>query len=140
LAADISNIAEASAILQQKGVELCVQLQPSSADIAVPPPYVLTQLAPVIQRVKCSKLKTARCPSENSQTAYGFSASHISALSNARTSLQELCISDINVGTLNDIMSDSSMAAIATFSNQTRLDLICYGCPALDMLGQLSHL
>ena len=104
------------------------------------PAYVLTQLAPVIQRVKFSKLKTARCPSENSQMAYCFSASHISALSNARTSLQELCISNINVGTLYDIMSDASMAAIATFSNLTRLDLICYGCPALDMLGQLSHL
>ena len=31
------------------------------------------------------------------------------------------------------------MAAIATFSNLTRLDLICYGCPSLDTLGQLSH-
>ena len=140
LAADISNIAEASAVLQQKGMELCVQLQLSSAEIAVPPTYVLTQLAPVIQRVKFFKLKTARCPSENSQMASCFSASHISALSNARTSLQELCISDLNVGTLNDIMSDASMAAIATFSNLTRLDLICYGYPALDTLGQLSHL
>ena len=140
LAADIRNIAEASPILQQKGVELCVQLQPSSAEFAVPPPDVLTQLARVIQRIKCYKLKTARCPSEDFHRAYCFSASHISALSDARTSLQELCMSDHDVGTLNDIISDASMASIGTFSSLTRLDLVCYGCPALDSLGQLSHL
>ena len=97
-------------------------------------------MAPVIQRIKCSKLKTARCSSVDSRRAYCFSATHIWALSNARTSLQELCISDYNVGNLTDIMSDASMAAIATFSCLTRLDLICYGCPALDTLGQLSRL
>ncbi len=37
-------------------------------------------------------------------------------------------------------MSDASMASIATFSCLTRLDLVCYGGPALQTLGQLSHL
>ncbi|KAL0021034.1 hypothetical protein WJX77_010369 [Trebouxia sp. C0004] len=51
----------------------------------------------------------------------------------------ELCISDYNAENLDDIMSDSSMASIAAFSCLTRLDLVCYGCPALQTLGQLSH-
>ena len=140
LAGDIRKIVEASAILRQKGVELCVQLKPSSADHALPPPDALAQLAPVIQRVKCSKLKTARRQTEGSHRAYGFSATHISALSNASTSLQELCISDYNVGYWGDIMSDASMASIATFSCLTRLDLVCNGSPTLQNLGQLSHL
>ena len=137
LAGDIRKIAEASTILRQKGVELCVQLKPSAAENALPPPEVLAQLAPVIQRVKCSKLKTAWHPNEGSLS---FSATHISALSNASTSLQELCISDYNVEKLGDIMSDASMASIATFSCLTRLDLVCYGGPALQSLGELSHL
>ena len=133
-------MAEASAILQQKGVKLCVQLQPSAAENSLPPPDVLGQLAPVIQRVKCSKLDSARHSTESSGTAYCFSATHISALSNASTSLQELCISDYNVDNLDDTMSDASMASIATFSCLTRLDLVCYGGPALQSLGELSQL
>ena len=140
LAADVRDMAEASAILQQKGVKLCVQLQPSAAENCLPPPDVLAQLAPVIQRVKCSKLETARRSIEDSGTAKCFSASHISALSNASTSLQELCISDYNVDNLDDMMSDASMASIATFSCLTRLDLVCYGGPALQSLGELSQL
>jgi len=140
LAADVRDIAEASAILQQKGVELCVQLQPSAAENCLPPPDVLAQLAPVIQRVKCSKLETARRSIEDSGTAKCFSASHISALSNASTSLQELCISDYNVENLDDMMSDDSMALFATFSCLTRLALVCRGSPALQTLGELSHL
>ena len=140
LAADIWKIAEASAILRQKGVELCVQLKPPSAEHALPPPYLLAQLVLVIQRVKCSKLKTARRQIEHYHRAHKFSAAHISALSNVGTSLQELCISDYNLGYFGDIMSDASMATIATFSCLTRLDLICYGSPALQTLGQLSHL
>ncbi|DBB03297.1 TPA: hypothetical protein ACH3X3_010685 [Trebouxia sp. C0006] len=69
LAADVRKIAEASDILQQKGVELCVQLKPSSAENALPPPDVLAQLAPVIQHVKCCKLKTAKHPTEDSHRA-----------------------------------------------------------------------
>ncbi len=38
LAADVRKTAEASDILQQKGVKLCVQLKPSSAENALPPP------------------------------------------------------------------------------------------------------
>ena len=139
LASDIWQIAEASAILQRKGVKLCVQLKPSSEN-ALPPPYVLARLAPVIQRVKCSKLKTARRQTRGYHRAAAFSATHISALSNVSTSLQELCISDFYFSTWGDIMSDASMASIATFSCLTRLDLICYGSPALQTLGQLSHL
>jgi len=135
LAADIRNIAEASAILRQKGVELYVQLKRSPARDALPPPDVLAQMAPVIQRVKCSKLKTAWLPTEDPWRAPCFSAAHIFALSNASTSLQELCISDYNVGYQGDIMSDASMASIATFSCLTRLDLVCYGSPALQTLG-----
>ena len=140
LAADVRDMAEASAILQQKGVKLCVQLQPSAAENSLPPPDVLAQLAPVIQRVKCSKLDSARHSTESSGTAYCFSATHISALSNASTSLQELCISDYNVDNLDDMMSDASMASIGTFSCLTRLDLVCYGGPALQSLGKLSQL
>jgi len=140
LAADIWKIAEASAILQQKGVELCVQLKPSSAESALPPPYVLAQMAPVLQRVKCSKLKTARRQIEDYHRAHDFSAAHISALPNAGISLQELCISDYNFGYWDDIMPDAFMASLATFSCLTRLDLICYGSPALQTLGQLSRL
>ena len=70
---------------------------------------VLAQLAPVIQHVKCGKLKTARLPTEDSHRAYCFSATHISALSNANTSLQELCVSDNYVQNLDDIMSDASI-------------------------------
>ncbi len=158
LAADIRSIAEASAILQQKGVELIVQLKPSAADNALPPEDDLERLAPVIQRVKCCKLRTVRHPTEGSSEgstqgstegstegfteAYGFSAAHISALSDATTSLQELCVSDCNVDPeyWGDIMSDASMATIATFSCLTRLDLICCGSPALQALGQLSQL
>ena len=110
LAADIRSIAEASVILPQKGVELCIQLKPSSADHALPPPQVLAQMAPVIQRVKCSKLKTAWCLSEAFKRKPCFSAAHILALSNASNSLQELCISDYNIKSRDDIMSDASMA------------------------------
>jgi len=138
LAADVRIIAKASAILQQKGLELCVQLEPPSADHALPPPNVLAQLAPVIQRIKYSKLKT-HSPGDAGR-AHCFSAAHISALSNATTSLQELCISDYRLENWNDIMSDASMTSIATFSCLTRLDLICSGDPALQTLGQLSHL
>jgi len=140
LAADIRSIAEASVRLQQKGVELCIQLKPSSADHSLPPPQVLAQMAPVIQRVKCSKLKTAWCLSEAFKRKPCFSAAHILALSNAGTSLQELCISDYSVRDRDDIMSNASMASIATFSCLTRLDLVCCGSPALQALGQLSHL
>ncbi len=140
LAADIRNIAEASAMLQQKGVELCVQLTPSLFEDDLPPPDVLAQLAPVIQRINCSKLKTARRLSEAFKKKPCFSAAHILALSNAGTSLQELCISDHNVDNRDDIMSDASMASIATFSCLTRLDPVCCGSPALQALGQLSHL
>ena len=140
LAADVRKIAEASDILQHKGVELCVQLKLSSAENALPPPNVLAQLAPVIQHVKCCKLKTARHLTEDSHRAYCFSATHISALSNANTSLQELCVSDYHAKNSDDIMSDASLASIATFSCLTRLDLVCYGGPALQILGQLSHL
>ena len=140
LAADIRKIAEASAILQEKGVELIVQLKPSAADQALPPPDVLARLAPMIQHVKCSKLKTAWRQTEDFLRAACFSAAHILALSNATTSLQELCISDYNVENWDDHMSDASMASIATFSCLTRLDLVCYGSPALQTLGQLSHL
>ncbi len=140
LAADIRKIAEASAILQEKGVQLIIQLKPSAADQALPPPDVLAQLAPVIQHVKCSKLKTAWRQTEDFLRVACFSAAHILALSNATTSLQELCISDCSVENRDDIMSDASMASIATFSCLTRLDLVCYGSPALQTLGQLSHL
>ena len=99
----------------------------------MPPPYVLAQPAPVLQRVKCCKLENAWRPTD-------FSATHISAVSNANTSLQELCVSDYNVGNRDDIMSDASMVTIATFSCLTRLDLACCGGPALQILGQLSHL
>jgi len=129
----------ASAILQQKGVELCVQLKPSPAESALPPPDVLAQMAPVIQHVKCSKLKNALRLSRSEKIPC-FSSAHILALSNATTSLQELCISDHDVENRDDIMSDASMATIATFSCLTRLDLVCYGSPALQTLGQLSHL
>ena len=148
LAAHIRSIAKASAILQQKGVELGVQLKPSADDNALPTPYVLEQLASVIQRVKCCKLRTAKHPTKGSdrapcvgwdERAYGFSAVHISALSDATTSLQELCVSDDNVDPeyWGDIMSDA-MASIA--SCLTRLDLVCCGSPALQALGQLSQL
>ncbi len=110
LAADIRSIAEASVILPQKGVELCIQLKPSSADHALPPPHVPAQMAPVIQRVKCSKLKTAWRPSAAFKKVPCVSAAHILALSNASNSLQELCISDYNIKSRDDIMSDASMA------------------------------
>ncbi len=112
-------------------MELRVQLKPSAAENALPPPEVLAQLAPVIQRVKCFKLKTAWLPTGGSLS---FSATHLSALSNASTSLQELCISDYNVENLDDLMSDASMATIATFSCLTRLDLVCYGGPSSTQL------
>ncbi len=75
------------------------------------------------------------------ERAYGFSAVHISALSDATTSLQELCVSDDNVDPeyWGDFMSDA-MASIATFSCLTTLDLVCCGSPALQALGQLSQL
>ncbi len=140
LAADIRNIAEASAILQEKGVELIVQLKPSAAENGLPPPDVLAQLAPMIQHVKCSKLRTAQRQTEDFLRGAGFSAAHILALSNATTSLQQLCVSDFSVENWDDHMSDASMASIATFSCLTRLDLVCHGSPALQTLGQLSHL
>ena len=139
MAADIRSITGASAILQQKGVELCVQLKPSPAESALPPPDVLAQMAPVIQHVKCSKLKNALRLSRSEKIPC-FSSAHILALSNATTSLQELCISDHDVENRDDIMSNASMASIATFSCLTRLDLVCCGSPALQALGQLSHL
>ena len=140
LAADIRNIAEASAILQQKGVELYIQLKPCSIDLALPLPCVLAKMAPVIQRINCSKLKTAWRLSEAFKQVPCFSAAHILALSNATTSLQELCISDHDVDNWDDIMSDASMASIANFSCLTRLDLVYLGGLALQSLGQLSHL
>ncbi len=140
LAADTRKIAEASAILQEKGVELIIQLKPSAADQALPPPDVLAQLAPIIQHVKCSKLKTAQRQTENFLRGQVFSAAHILALLNATTSLQELCVSDISVDNRDDIMSDASMASISTCTCLARLDLVCYGSPALQTLGQLSHL
>ncbi len=108
LAADTRKIAEASAILQEKGVELIIQLKPSAADQTLPPPDVLAQLAPIIQHVKCSKLKTAQRQTEDFLRGQGFSAAHILALLNATTSLQELCVSDISVDNRDDIMSDAS--------------------------------
>ena len=45
-----------------------------------------------------------------------FSAAHILALSNAKTSLQELCISDYHMESRDDIMSDASMTSVATLT------------------------
>ena len=106
----------------------------------MPPADVLAQMAPVLQRVKCCKQENARHPTEYSHRVHCFSATHILALSNASNSLQELCISHYNVEDRDDVMSDASMATIATFSCLTRLNIGCSGGPAFQILGQLSHL
>ena len=143
---DASFIAIACTWLQDRGVQVCLELSSTAKAKSVPAPAVIKQLAPFFSSVDYHPMPTADEResytfwmgnyTDNSQLC--LTESHVSALASGGQSLQTLCISDVVQP--HWVLFTAQIPSIAALSNLTKLHLNLRGQPDFSPLAQLNKL
>ena len=137
---DASFIAIACTWLQDRGVQVCLELSSTAKAKLAPAPEVIKQLAPFLRSVDYhpmpNLLELFPPLTHNSQLC--FTESHVGALASAGQLLQTLCISDC-VQPYSDSFQ-AQIPSIAALSNLTKLHLDLRGQPDFRPLAQLNKL
>ncbi len=134
----VTDISAACVELKQKGVDVCICLE-GHPEAVLPSPRLLQQLAPLLQHVIYTQTQDTCRPRSWSQKFEYFSASHVSALEPAKSHLESLCISGRGVPMGPERLSQTSLAALAAYTNLKTLHLVC-DSPDLGALRHLSLL
>ena len=136
---DASVIAIACTWLQDRGVQVCLELSSKAKAKLVPVPKVVKKLAPFLRSVDYHPMRNLFAHffhlARNSQLC--FTDSHVSSLASTSHSLQTLCISECIPPSLS---FRAQMPLIAAMSNLTKLRLYMRGQPDFSPLAQLTKL
>ena len=131
-----SFIAIACTWLQDRGVQVCLELSSTANTKSAPAPAVVKQLAPFLSSVDYHPIPDllAHVPF-STHTPY-FTESHVTALASGGQLLQTLCIS----ACVQPDPFAAMMPSIAALSNLTKLHLNMRGQPDFSPLAQLNTL
>ena len=137
---DASAIAIACTWLQDRGVQVYLELSSEAKAKLAPIPTVVKKLAPFLRSVDYHPMRNLSehffHPARSSQLC--FTDSHVSALASISQSLQTLCISECIPP--SSLSFQTQMPFIAAMSNLTKLRLYMHGQPDFSPLAQLNKL